>query len=80
MVQLDARFDVLQAVSHDACHEIDSEIHQRTVPGVLDLAQVLELIKDRLDQRALAQQGAVKVRQLNCFHVLAHPRDRWMSS
>nr|WP_157040561.1 FMN-binding negative transcriptional regulator [Polaromonas naphthalenivorans] len=50
MVQLDARFDSLQAVSHDARHEVDGEIHQRAMPGVLDLAQVLEFIEDRFDQ------------------------------
>lgn len=65
----------MQAVSNDACHEVDGEVHQRAMSGVLDLAQVLELIEDRLDQCALAQQGAVKVRMNDVLHVLAHPRD-----
>ena len=49
-VQLDARFDGLQAVGHDTGNRVDSEIHQRAMPGVPDLAQILEFIEDRLDQ------------------------------
>jgi len=36
-------------------HQIDGEVHGWTVPDVLNLAQVLELIEDGFRQRALAQ-------------------------
>lgn len=49
-VQLDARFDGLQAVGRDTSNRIDSEIHQRAMPGVPDRAQILEFIEDCLDQ------------------------------
>ena len=65
----------MQAVRHNAGHEVDGKVHQRTMPGVLNLAQVLEFIEDRLHKRAFAQQHPVKLGVDDLFHVFAHPCD-----
>ena len=45
----------LQAIGHDASHQIDGEVHAGAVLDVLNLAQLLELIEDGFRRRALAQ-------------------------
>ena len=50
---------------------MDAEVDRAAVAGVLDLADVLELIEDRLDERAFAQQEPVGELEELIAHVLA---------
>lgn len=39
----------MQAVRHDAGHEVEGKVHQRVMPRVLDLAQALDFIEHSFD-------------------------------
>lgn len=49
---LDGRLVGLVTVRNEASHEIDSEVHRTAVPGVFDLYEMLELVKDRFHEGA----------------------------
>ena len=51
------------AVGNQAAQEIDTEIERATMTGVFDLGDVLELIGNRLDDGAAAQQLVGKQHQ-----------------
>ena len=38
-----------EAVGNDAAHQIDQEVGDRAMPGVFDLAKILQFINDRFD-------------------------------
>ena len=67
----DARFVWRKAVSDDARHEVDHEVGNRAMAGVLDLAQVFQLVKDGFDDAVLAQEGLIEGGQVNGFHVFS---------
>lgn len=46
-----------QTVGHDASHQIDEEIEGGAMAGVLDLAKVLQFVKDCLDQETAVQKA-----------------------
>ena len=53
------RLPGLVAIRGEGGEQVDEEIDWAAVTGMFDLANVLELINDRLDERALAQQEPV---------------------
>lgn len=59
----DAWFVWDKAVGDDASHEVDHEVGDRAMTGVLDLAQVFQLVKDGFDDAALAQDGLIELGQ-----------------
>ena len=68
----DAWFVWDKAVGDDASHEVDHEVGDRAMTGVLDLAQVFQLVKDGFDDAALAQGGLIELGQGHRLHVFAH--------
>ena len=58
-------------IGDQARKQVDKEIERAAVAGVFDLADVLELIKDRLDERALAEQEPVGELEELLAHVFA---------
>jgi len=59
------------AVGNEAREQVDQEIVRTAMARVLDLADVLELIEDRLDERPLAEEEAIGEGQQEVAHVLA---------
>ena len=53
----------LVAIGSEARKQVDQEVVWAAVARVLDLADILELINDRLDERAFAQEQLVGERQ-----------------
>lgn len=51
--------------------EIDHEVGHTAMAGRFDLADVLELVVDRLDERTFAEQKLVRQGQETIGHVLA---------
>jgi|SRR5690242_736383 len=50
---------------------MNQKVHRAAMPGVLDLADVLQLVVDALDQRPFTQEQAIKGREEHGAHVLA---------
>ena len=63
------------AVGDEAGEEVDEEVERAAMAGVLDLADVLELVVDGLDDRPFAQEQLVGRRQQAVAHVLAQLGD-----
>ena len=61
----------LVAVGDQPCQEVRQEIVRAAMAGVLDLADILELVVDALDNRPLAEQELVGRPQDPLAHVLA---------
>lgn len=59
------------AVGAEAGHQMDQEVERTAMAGMLDLADVLELVVDRLDERPLAQEQLVAQVHEDVAHVLA---------
>jgi len=59
----------------EASEQVDEEVEGAAVAGVLDLADVFELINDGLDESTFAQEQLVGERQEDVAHVLAQFRD-----
>jgi hypothetical protein len=74
-VEVKRRFLGLMAVGDEAGEQMDEEVHRAAMAGVLDLADVLELVVDGLDERALAQGEPVGEIHQDIAHVLAQFRD-----
>lgn len=68
-MKVERRFLGLMAVSNQAAQEIDTEIERATMTGVFDLGDVLELIGNRLDDGAAAQQQLVGKQHQAVVHV-----------
>ena len=62
-VKVQRGFLGLVAIGGEAREQVDQEVVGTAVAGVLDLADILELINDRLDERAFAQEQPVGERQ-----------------
>ena len=62
---------LLVAVGNQARHQIHHEPGDAAMPTVLNLADVLQLVIDRLDQRPLPQHQLLPQRHQAVFHVLA---------
>ena len=52
VVEVQRRLLGLVAVGDKASEQMDDEVERTAVAGMLDLADILELIDDRLDERA----------------------------
>ena len=65
----------LVAIGDEAGEQMDEEIERTAMARVLDLADVLELIDDRLDQGAFAQEELVGGVEETGVHVLAERGD-----
>ncbi len=63
------------AVGDKASDQVDHEVRGAAMAGVLDLADVLELIGDGLDDRSFAQEDLVRPGDQALVHVLAQLRD-----
>jgi hypothetical protein len=61
----------LMAIGDQPAQEVDEEIVGAAVAGMLNLADILEFIVDALDDRPLAQEQFVEIRQGLGAHVLA---------
>lgn len=61
---------IAQAISDDAGHQVNDKVGYGTVPGMFNLAQVFQFVKDRLDQSPTAQNGFLKVGARHGLHVL----------
>ena len=59
------------AISDQPTQYIDKKIDWTTMPGVLNLGDVLELINDRFDDGALSQQQVFRQRHQAVLHVRA---------
>jgi hypothetical protein len=68
-VKADGRFFWLFAIGNQAANQIDEEIGGAAMTGMFNLRDILELVNDSLDDRALAQQNLVKNRHELVFHV-----------
>lgn len=62
-------------IGDQARDHVDHEVGDTAVAGEIDLADVLDLVVDGLDQRPLAQQQLVEQRHEAVGHVFAEPRD-----
>jgi len=67
------------AVGSEAREQMHQEVERTAMTGVLDLANVLELIIDALDNRPFAQQQFVGQRQEHIAHILAQLGDEMKS-
>jgi hypothetical protein len=59
------------AIGDQAGEQMDEEVERTAVARVLDLADILELIDDGLDEGALAQEQAIGEGHKNVAHILA---------
>ncbi len=75
-LQAEGRLLGLVAVGDQSRHKVNQEIVRATMAGVLDLADVLELVVDALNERPLAKQQFVGVGEPPFAHVLAHFGDQ----
>jgi hypothetical protein len=75
-LQAEGRLLGLVAVGDQSRHKVNQEIVRATMAGALDLADVLELVVDALDERPLAKQQFVGVGAPPFAHVLAHFGDQ----
>ena len=66
-----ARFVWGEAIGDDARHEVDHEVGDGAMAGMLDLTQVFQLVKDGFDDAALAQDSLIERGQGSGFHVLS---------
>ena len=66
----------LVAVGDESSHQMHHEVERAAMAGMLNLADVLELIDDRLDDRALAQEQLVAEREQAVTHVAAQLGDQ----
>jgi hypothetical protein len=69
----------LAAIGDEAREQVDEEIERAAVARVLDLADVLELVNNRLDERPLAQQEPIGELEELLAHVLAQFGDEAQS-
>jgi hypothetical protein len=63
------------AIGSEASEQVDEEVDGARGARVLDLADVLVLIDDGLNERALAQEQVVRERDEDVAHVLAQLGD-----
>ena len=68
-----------ETVSGDSRENVDNEVVERAVPGVLYLRDVLQLVVDGLDDGPLAQQNLVLRTHEHVPHIVAHARDELYS-
>lgn len=64
------------AVGNQACEQVDDEVDDAAVAGVLDLTDMLELLDDGLNQVALAQPERIAGQDQPAPHVLAGVGDQ----
>src|SRR5215471_15588323 len=70
-IQVQRGFLGLVAVGDERGQQLDQAVERTALARVFDLADVLELIDKRLDNRALAQQQRIRDRQQPGAHILA---------
>jgi len=75
VVEAERRLLGLVAIGNQASEQVDEEVEWTAVTRVLDLADILELIDDGLDEGALAQEQLVGVGQDDVAPVLAQLGD-----
>ena len=63
-------------IGGQSCQEMDEEVERAAVTRVFNLADILELIVDRLDQSPLAEQEVVCQGEQPVLHGLAQLRDQ----
>ena len=68
-----------ETVRSDSRENVDNEVVERAVPGVLYLRDVLQLVVDGLNDGPLAQQNLVLRTHEHVPHIVAHARDKLYS-
>ena len=69
VVEMQGRLLGLTAIGNETGEQIDDEVDRASMAGMFDLRDVLELIIDRFDDGALAEQQDVVVRDQTSIHV-----------
>lgn len=64
------------AVGDEPSHQMEDEVERAAMTRVLDLADVLELVHDRFDNRPFAQEKLITQRQQPVAHILAQLGDQ----
>lgn len=73
MVKSDGWLLRLMAVGNQTAQNVDSSVDGRTMPRMLNLRDILQLVKDRLNNGSLTQQQAVIQQHQLLFHVAFEP-------
>ena len=68
-----------ETVSSDSRENVDNEVVERAVPGMLNLHDVLQLVVDSLNDGPLAQQNLVLRTHEHVPRIVAHARDKLYS-
>jgi hypothetical protein len=74
-VQSERRFLGLRAIGNQSGDQVDQEVDQATVAGMLDLADVFELIIDGLGDGLLTQEKFVRSVEQTMTRLLAQRGD-----
>jgi hypothetical protein len=74
--QIHGGFTGLVRVRHQGSQDIDHGVNDAAIPGVIDLLDILELIVNSLNDRALAQQEFIGQGHEFIAHVLADFSDQ----
>jgi hypothetical protein len=75
VVQIEGRLLGLMAEGSRACQQVHQKVERAAMAGMLDLADVLESVHDRLDDRPLTQEQLVGQAEQTVTHVLAQLGD-----
>ena len=62
-------------VGHQASQQINNKIIKTPMPRMLDLRKVFQLVVNRLDDEAFAQQAFIKKGHQFVLHIAPHTRD-----
>lgn len=73
---MERRFLGQVTIGGQSCQEMNEEVERAAVTCVFNLADILEVIVDRLDQSSLAEQELVCQGEQPVLHVLAQLRDQ----
>lgn len=65
----------MQLVGNKSAEQIDPEVHWTTVPGMLDLLLILQLVVDGLDDASSSEHQFVHEREQSVLHVPLDARD-----
>ncbi len=79
-IRSERRFLGRKGIGDQAGEQIAQEVDRASVPGVFNLAQVLELVDDRLNDRAFLKQQTIRDRHQLVGHALFKPGDQLQSA
>ena len=69
MVYRNRRFLWLMAIGNQSAQNIDKAVDRRAMSWMLNLRDVLQLVDDGFDNRALAEHQTVVERHQSLFHI-----------